>query len=182
MSGCAAVAIAQWHVATEKKVLELLLPIVGKIHGELVLEEVDVGSLVLPLAEKVLPVQVGDLCRGRRPWLQVLDADLVQVIQLGLIGAEQVCRAEEVGGLVHRAQMVVDDGVVDVVGLEEVLEASGSSARVRLDLVDLDWWEVDCLLPRARSDEPVGYGDIREEARHLSGAGWRRRVSEPLAC
>ncbi|KAG7128022.1 hypothetical protein HYQ46_010339 [Verticillium longisporum] len=69
------------------------------------------------------------------------------------------------GGVVVELQIVVDDGVVDVVGLDEVLEAPRSLLGVCLDVVHLDGRQVDGLRGI------VGAGDETAEEGHVGEEG-----------
>jgi hypothetical protein len=111
--------------------------------GDVVLEKVDICALVPLVAEKVAPVVVDDLGGRVLPRLELLVLFFVDVVQLLLARAQEVGRAQNVRRMVVELEVVVDDGVVDVIGAQEVLERPRAPRRVRLDAVDLDRGDVD---------------------------------------
>ena len=64
--------VDQGLVTLEHILLDHLLPIVGVVHGQGVLEEVYVGPLVPLVAEKVTPVVLDDLGGRVGPRLEAL--------------------------------------------------------------------------------------------------------------
>lgn len=151
-------------VATEHEFVDDLFPLVGVIRQR-VLEEVDVGPLVCFVAEEISPVIVGDLGGRLFPWLELLRFGLVDILELAVIRAQQIRRRKNVCRVVIELEVVVDYGMVDVVGPQQVLEASCSPVMVGLDIVNFDRGDVDGLRLLAVRDEEVDDWDIREQTR-----------------
>lgn len=82
---------------------------------KLVLEEVYEGALVFSLAEEVSPVVFGDFAWTVLPGLEVLRLGFVDMGELVGIGAKDVGRGQDVRDVVMEAEVIVDDGMGNVV-------------------------------------------------------------------
>jgi hypothetical protein len=146
-------------------VIRDLPPVIRELQGKVILEKVEKPPLVLLFAQKVPPIILGDFRRGVLPRLELLGLNLVDVVQLLLGGAKEVGRGEDVRGVVVELQVVVDDGVIGVVALDEVLQTPGAAALGCFDIVDVDGWQVDAL--DVIADQPVDDGDVGEQGGHV---------------
>lgn len=125
--------------------LDHLFPVIGVLHGELVFKKIDVCPLVSPVSQEVDPVTVHELGWRRRPCLQFFDLVLVNVMELRRRGAEQVGRAQDMSIVIVKAKLVINDGVVYMVGLEQVFEGASPAIRVSLNVMHLDRGQIDGL-------------------------------------
>lgn len=137
--------VDQWLITHKHVMFHLLLPVVGELHSQLVFKEVDKGALVSPVSPEVLPIILANLSRRGDPWFQFGDLLVVYVMQLRDSGAENIRGAQDMGIVIVVLEVVIDDGIVDVVGLQQMLEAPGPLVRVGLDVVNLDRRETNCL-------------------------------------
>lgn len=63
--------------------------------------------------------------------------------ELIVVGTEDIRRTQDMRGVIVKSQVVVDDAVVDVVGLDQVFECSSSLFRQFFDVVDFWFGDFD---------------------------------------
>ncbi len=99
-------------------------PPIEPLQHQLILKEIHKRALVLPPSQEIAPVVPRDLARRVLPRDQpVRRLAVVDPVQVLRVAAEDVGGPQDVRGVVVEAAVVEEDGVVDVVELEQVLEA-----------------------------------------------------------
>lgn len=78
-------------VVREEVVFDFFSPTVTKSHSKFVVKEVDVGSLIPPITEKLSPILLNYLGRGWFPGFQFFNLFIIDFVELLLICAKQIC-------------------------------------------------------------------------------------------
>ena len=71
--------------------------------------------------------------------------------------------------MVVKAQVMVEDGVVDMVGTEEVSEGAPPPINVSFgNAVHFDGRDIDCAGLLTRSQQPANQRDVGKDGRHFA--------------
>ena len=73
----------------------------------------------------------------------LLGLGIIQSIQMFTRRSQQICRSKQMRCVIVEVQVVIYDGEIGMISLQEMLECSRSAIRRRLNVINLDSRNID---------------------------------------